>query len=275
MPKIAIFIISDSSGETALTVAQTAVSQFTKVEASYQRFPFIQTDSILEGILNLAKKQRAMIFHTLVNAKLSAHVKDFAAANRLQQFDCIQPAMGVLQTATGMTPVEVPGLVHNLNDTYFDRIAAMEFAVAYDDGKDPTGLLKADLVILGVSRTSKTPLSLFLANRGLRVANLPLGPTTQLPDELWQVDPKRIFGLTNQPEILRKIRQERMLSYGLPADSAYSDTDKISLELDYAQQLYKKIGCLVIDVSNKSIEETATLIMESVDYDLIPHSLTD
>lgn len=275
MPKIAIFIISDSSGETALTVAQTAVSQFPKVEASYQRFPFIQTDSILEGILNLAKKQRAMIFHTLVNAKLSAHVKDFAIANRLQQFDCIQPAMGVLQAATGLTPVEVPGLVHNLNDTYFDRIAAMEFAVAYDDGKDPTGLLKADLVILGVSRTSKTPLSLFLANRGLRVANLPLGPTTQLPDELWQVDPKRIFGLTNRPEILRKIRQERMLSYGLPADSAYSDTDKISLELDYAQQLYKKIGCLVIDVSNKSIEETATLIMESVDYDLIPHSLTD
>ena len=183
--------------------------------------------------------------------------------------------MKVMQAATGLQPEGVPGLVHNLTDTYFDRIAAMEFAVTYDDGKDPAGLLKADIVILGVSRTSKTPLSLFLANRNLRVANLPLSPQTQLPDELWQVDPKRIFGLTNKPSILRKIRQERMISYGLPADSAYSDTEKISEELAYAEKIYKKIGCLVIDVSNKSIEETATLIMESVDYDLIPHSLSD
>jgi Uncharacterized protein conserved in bacteria len=97
-----------------------------------------------------------------------------------------------MESATGLKPEGVPGLVHNLTDTYFDRIAAMEFAVAYDDGKDPTGLLKADIVILGVSRTSKTPLSLFLANRNLRVANLPLSPKTQLPDQLWQVDPKRI-----------------------------------------------------------------------------------
>lgn len=275
MQQMTIFVISDSSGETALTVAQTAVSQYPTIQVSYQRFPFIQTDSILDGILNLAKKQRAMIFHTLVSPKLSQHVREFAATNHLQQFDCIQPAMDVMHQATGLEPEGVPGLVHNLNDTYFDRIAAMEFAVTYDDGKDPTGLLKADIVILGVSRTSKTPLSLFLANRNLRVANLPLSPKTQLPDELWQVDPKRIFGLTNRPEILRKIRQERMLSYGLPADSAYSDTAKITEELAYAQKLYKKIGCLVIDVSNKSIEETATLIMESVDYDFIPHSLED
>ncbi|MDT6980509.1 pyruvate, water dikinase regulatory protein [Levilactobacillus zymae] len=275
MSPITIFVISDSSGETALTVAQTAVSQFPSVHVSYQRFPFIQTDSILEGILNLAKKQKAMLFHTLVNPQLSQHVREFAQTNHLQHFDCIQPAMQVMESATGLKPEGVPGLVHNLTDTYFDRIAAMEFAVAYDDGKDPTGLLKADIVILGVSRTSKTPLSLFLANRNLRVANLPLSPKTQLPDQLWQVDPKRIFGLTNRPEILRKIRQERMISYGLPADSAYSDTGKIQEELDYAQKIYKKIGCLVIDVSNKSIEETATLIMESVDYDLIPHPLDD
>ena len=275
MPQITIFVISDSSGETALTVAQTATSQFPDVKVSYQRFPFIQTHSILDSILNLAEKQHAMLFHTLVNQELSNHVRDFAEQHGLQHFDCIQPAMKVMQAATGLQPEGVPGLVHNLTDTYFDRIAAMEFAVTYDDGKDPAGLLKADIVILGVSRTSKTPLSLFLANRNLRVANLPLSPQTQLPDELWQVDPKRIFGLTNKPGILRKIRQERMISYGLPADSAYSDTEKISEELAYAEKIYKKIGCLVIDVSNKSIEETATLIMESVDYDLIPHSLSD
>ncbi|QMU07567.1 pyruvate, water dikinase regulatory protein [Levilactobacillus suantsaii] len=275
MAPITIFIISDSSGETALTVAQTAVSQFPAVHATYQRFPFIQTDSILGGILSLAKKQHAMLFHTLVNRKLSDHVSQFAEDNQLQHFDCIQPAMKIVASATDLQPEGVPGLVHNLTSTYFDRIAAMEFAVAYDDGKDPTGLLKADIVILGVSRTSKTPLSLFLANRNLRVANLPLSPKTQLPEELWQVDPKRIFGLTNQPDILRRIRRERMISYGLPADGAYSDTQKISEELAYAKKLYQKIGCLVIDVSNKSIEETATLIMESLDYDQRPHPLGD
>lgn len=273
MPKMSIFIISDSSGQTALTVAQTAVSQFPDANVNYQRFPFIQTDSILEGILNLADKQHAMLFHTLVDHHLSQQVKDFAADHHLYQCDCIQPAMDVMKAATGQEPEAIPGLVHNLTDTYFDRIAAMEFAVTYDDGKDPHGLLKADIVILGVSRTSKTPLSLFLANRNLRVANLPLAPKTQLPDELWQVDPKRIFGLTNRPETLRKIRQERMLSYGLPANSAYSNTTKIREELDYAQTIYQKIGCLVINVYNKSIEETATLIMESLDYDLVPHAL--
>ncbi len=108
--------------------------------------------------------------------------------------------MRALANRTGSNPVGLPSLNHNLTDTYFDRIAAMEFAVAYDDGKDPTGLLKADLVILGVSRTSKTPLSLFLANRGLKVANLPLSPQAQLPDELWQVDPKKNYWPDKQPE---------------------------------------------------------------------------
>lgn len=114
MQQITIFVISDSSGETALTVAQTAVSQYPAVQASYQRFPFIQTDSILDGILNLAKKQRAMIFHTLVSPKLSQRVREFAAKNLLQQFDCIQPAMAVMHQATGLEPEGVPGLVHKV-----------------------------------------------------------------------------------------------------------------------------------------------------------------
>lgn len=267
MAPIDIFIISDSSGETALTIAQTAVAQFPDTAVKYQRFPFIQTDSILSGILNLAATRKAVVFFTLVNHDLSVQVETFCQENQLEFFDCIQPAMTALANRTGIKPVGVPSLNHNLTDTYFDRIAAMEFAVAYDDGKDPTGLLKADLVILGVSRTSKTPLSLFLANRGIKVANLPLSPQAQLPDELWQVDPKKIIGLTNNPSVLRRIRQQRMISYGLPAESAYSDTDKIKEELQYASDIYKKIGCLVINVANKSIEETATLILESVDIE--------
>ncbi|KRM59412.1 pyruvate, water dikinase regulatory protein [Secundilactobacillus malefermentans] len=267
MKDLDVFIVSDSSGETALTIAQTAMAQFPNVHPKFQRFPFIQTESILQGILNLAKKNEAIIFHTLVTKKLSNIVDDFADQNQMGHFDCIQPALDSVAKRTNETPVEVPSLNHNLTETYFDRIAAMEFAVTYDDGKDPSGLEKADIVLLGVSRTSKTPLSLFLANRGLKVANLPLGPKTQLPEELWQVDPKKIIGLTNNPGALRKIRQERMISYGLPKESAYSDTTQIKQELEYAHKLYKKLGCLIINVSNKSIEETASVVMESLDID--------
>lgn len=266
-PEIEIFLISDSSGETALTVAQTAVAQFPDLKVKYQRFPFIQTASILSGILNLAAKNNAVLYYTLVTHPLSEQVADFATNHNLQSFDCIQPAMAVLANRSGVKPASIPSMNHNLTDTYFDRISAMEFAVAYDDGKDPAGLLKADLVILGVSRTSKTPLSLFLANRGIKVANLPLSPKSQLPDEIWQVNPKNIIGLTNSPKVLRRIRQQRMISYGLPAESAYSDTEKIKQELEYADEIYKKIGCLKINVANKSIEETATLILESLNLE--------
>ncbi|MTV81250.1 pyruvate, water dikinase regulatory protein [Secundilactobacillus folii] len=265
--EIEIFIISDSSGETALTVAQTAVAQFPDLKVKYQRFPFIQTESILGGILKLAAKHNAVIYYTLVTHSLSDQVNDFAEANQLQSFDCIQPAMQVLANRSGVKPASIPSMNHSLTDTYFDRIGAMEFAVAYDDGKDPTGLLKADLVILGVSRTSKTPLSLFLANRGIKVANLPLSPTSQIPDELWQVDKSKIIGLTNSPKVLRRIRQQRMISYGLPAGGAYSDTEKIKAELKYADDIYRKLGCLEINVANKSIEETATLILESLNLE--------
>lgn len=265
--EIELFIISDSSGETALNVAQTAVSQFPDLTVKYQRFPFIQTESILSGILNLAAKKQAVVYYTLVTHSLSDQVHDFTTEHNLQSFDCLQPAIKALATRSGQEPASIPSMNHSLTDTYFDRIGAMEFAVAYDDGKDPTGLLKADLVILGVSRTSKTPLSLFLANRGIKVANLPLSPTSQLPDEIWQVNPKKIIGLTNSPKVLRRIRQQRMISYGLPAESAYSDTEKIKAELKYADDIYQKIGCLVINVANKSIEETSTLILESLDLE--------
>lgn len=261
---IDIFIISDSSGETALTVAQTAVAQFPDIQVKYQRFPFIQTESILAGILKMAARKNAVLYYTLVTPSLSELVNHFTVENQLQAFDCLQPAIKALTDRTGVKPASIPSINHSLTDTYFDRIGAMEFAVAYDDGKDPTGLLKADIVILGVSRTSKTPLSLFLANRGIKVANLPLSPQSQLPDELWQVDPAKIIGLTNSPKVLRRIRQQRMISYGLPAESAYSDAEKIKAELKYADEIYKKIGCLVINVSNKSIEETATLILENL-----------
>lgn len=265
---INFFIISDSSGATTQTVAQTAASQFPTLEPKLHRFPFVQTESILTGILHMAQEQQAMIFHTLVNQELSDMVTNYAKDHGLYSFDCIQTPMGFITQATGLIPENVPGLIHDLNPAYFSRIDAMEFAVTNDDGKNPKGMLEADIVLLGVSRTSKTPLSLYLANQGLRVANLPVGPDLKIPAELKQVDHNRIFGLTNSPEKLSQIRRQRMLAYGLKAETPYSDTSHIRQELEYAINLYRRIDCLTINVANKSIEETASIILESLNIDL-------
>ena len=267
MKNLNLFIISDSSGETALTIARTAVSQFNQIKPNYQRFPFIKTHSILRGILKDAAENSAMIFYTLVSPSLNQQIKAFANVNHLYTFDCLQKPTQMIQDQLGIKPVMKTGMIHQLNHNYFDRISAMEYTVANDDGKDPHDLDQADIVILGVSRTSKTPLSLYLANKKLRVANVPIGPKTQLPKQIWQLDRKKIFGLTNSVQLLHKIRKARMISYGLGPNTPYSDPANIKNELKYAKQLYRKIGCLIINVANKSIEETATIIMESLNIE--------
>ncbi|GAJ25485.1 ATP/GTP-binding protein [Liquorilactobacillus sucicola DSM 21376 = JCM 15457] len=262
--KISLFIISDSLGETGYNLAQAAAVQFPNIDFKLHRFPLTKTTSLLGGILTQAKRADAFIIYTFVDQKLSEYVSSFCTANSLCSLDALSSLLETIQQKTGAQPVRQAGLNHNLNETYFHRIKALEFAVTYDDGKDPSGYLKADIVLLGVSRTSKTPLSLYLANKNFLVANLPLVPKAKIPDEIWQVDRQKIIGLTNDPKILNNIRRERMLTYGLDPDTKYSNVNNIEAELEYANDLYKKLGCLVINVSNKSIEETATLITESL-----------
>jgi len=264
MTVIKVFVLSDSIGETAHNVALAAAAQFSDYDIRYQRFPFVRTESLLQTVLDQALKEKAIIFHTFVDRDLSQFVNHFCDVQQLPYYDVITPALDTFSQVTHVQPTNRPGTVHALNNNYFDRINAIEFAVTYDDGKNPTGFLEADVVLLGVSRTSKTPLSLYLANRNLKVANLPLVPQAQIPDEIWKVDPKKIFGLTNDPEKLNNIRRQRMVQYGLNPDTVYSNTDKIKDELAYADDVFKKLGCLVINVANKSIEETATLITESL-----------
>lgn len=262
-----IFIISDSSGQTGTTIAKTAAAQFPEAYANISQYPFIQTKSILNGILKLAKENNAIIFHTLVNPELSDMVTQFSQDNQLASFGCIQKPIEIISHRLNESSAEVPGLVHDLNAAYFKRIAAIEFTVHNDDGRHPENLKKADIVILGVSRTSKTPLSLYLANESFKVANVPIGPNIQLPKEIWDLNPKKIFGLTNSVSKLHKIRSLRMKEYGLDGETTYSDPENIKKELDYAKNLYRKIGCLCINVHNKSIEETATIITESLHQD--------
>lgn len=174
----------------------------------------------------------------------------------------MSPLLKLFENYLGFEPMKEPGVTHKLDENYFKKVEAVEFAVKYDDGKDPRGVKKADIVVIGVSRTSKTPLSMYLAHKNLKVANIPLVPEVPVPEELYQIDSKKVIGLTTNPIKLNEIRQERLKALGLGNNASYASLDRILEELDYADDIMKRIGCPVIDVSSKAVEETANIIIE-------------
>lgn len=261
--QIYMYIISDSAGETASKLAHASIAQYDQLDVDVQllKQTFIENPSDLMCALEEAKELNAIVLQTLISEDLVQLSNEYCKENNLFTIDALSPIVNEVKKRTGIEPSRVPGALHFLNENYFERINAMEFAVKYDDGKDPRGFLEADILLLGVSRTSKTPLSLFLANKNLKVANLPLIPEAHIPPQIWEVDPKKIVGLTNDPKILNAIREDRMRSYGLRPNTAYSDIGKIKDELKFANELYEKIGCLIINVAQRSIEETASIIL--------------
>lgn len=261
---LTIYVISDSAGETATKLAQATMAQFPTVEFNLYRKTFVNDkENLIKGLRD-AKKHDAMILYTMIDEELLQLIQAFCQESDLYSVDVLSSTIDEIERRSGIKASREPGALHHLNKNYFKRIKAMEFAVKYDDGKDPRGFLEADVVLLGVSRTSKTPLSLFLANKNLKVANLPLVPQAHIPKQLWEVDSKKIVGLTNDPDVLNSIRKERMRAYGLNPDTAYSDIDKIRAELEFANELYQKLGCEVINVASLSIEETASMIMNAL-----------
>ena len=154
--------------------------------------------------------------------------------------------------------------MRRLDSQYFRRVEAIEFAVKYDDGKDPRGLKLAELVLVGVSRTSKTPLSMYLANKQIKVANVPLVPEVLPPDELFEIGRDKVVGLTIAPDQLFAIRKERLLALGLRHQSSYASLERILKELEFSEGIMKSLGCPVFDVTNKAVEETAGRLLELI-----------
>lgn len=258
-----IFLISDSTGETSEQLAKAALAQFCNLDVKFERFSHIREFLELSEILNKCKEtENSILFYSLVDTNLLDYTKKFCELNSITNVDLLSSSILAIQRVSNQAPVNNPGALRRLDEEYFKRIDSIEFAVRYDDGKDPRGVLIADLVILGISRTSKTPLSMYLANKNIRVANIPLVPESTVPEEVFQISPKKIIGLINSPEKLESIRKERLKSLGLPDNSIYSNTNRILEELEYSSKIMKKIGCPVIDVSNKAIEETADIILK-------------
>lgn len=262
MQKQNIYIVSDSTGETAEMNAKAALAQFKQIDYSIRKFSHIRSNKVLEEVL-VDISSDDLLFFSLTSKNIRDYLMDFCRTKNITYIDVLSPSIRAIEEKTSLSASTIPGALRELDENYFKRVEAIEFAVKYDDGKDPRGILKCDICLIGVSRTSKTPLSMYLANKNFKVANVPLVPETKLPEELFQVPSSKIIGLTNSPDNLNRIRTERLKSFGF-SSSSYSNLERILEETEYAHGIMRKIGCPIIDVSQKAIEETADIIIDYI-----------
>lgn len=257
-----IYIVSDSLGETAEFVVRAAATQFNSGNFEIRRIPYVNDRGAIAEVIAEARNNPGVIAYTLVVPGLREELETLAGKSGIPTVDVLGPLIKALAEATGYEPKLQAGLLHRLDEQYFRRIEAIEFAIKYDDGKDARGLMHADLVLIGVSRTSKTPVSMYLAQKRIKVANVPLVPEVAPPAELFRLPRRKLIGLTIQPQPLNQIRLERLKALGLTPDAEYANLERIRKEIAYADQLMAQLGCPVIDVTNKAIEETAGKVLE-------------
>jgi [pyruvate, water dikinase]-phosphate phosphotransferase / [pyruvate, water dikinase] kinase len=260
--KEVVYVVSDSVGETAEFVVKAVATQFNGGHVDIRRSSYVEDFEDIEDVLLLAKRGNSIIAYTIVVPTLKLYLDSRALEEGILAVDLLGPLMNAFVTRFNKQPHHQPGLMRKLDEEYFRKIEAIEFAVKYDDGRDPRGITKADIVLVGVSRTSKTPLSMYLAHQRFKVANVPLVPEVQPPDELFQIPRKNCIGLIISPNKLNEIRTERLKALGLASQANYASFERILEELDHAEKIMKRVGCPVIDVSNKAVEETAGLILE-------------
>ncbi|MDO5689948.1 MAG: pyruvate, water dikinase regulatory protein [Tissierellia bacterium] len=256
-----IRVISDSLGETGEQVVHAMMKQFPSIRYHVVRYPGVISEEQIDNIL-LFLEEGEIVISTIVLEELRNYLLEQASTQNIHVFDILGGPLMQFEGVFGIKAVMKPGANRELDTDYFSKIAAIEFTVKYDDGKDPRGIPMADVTLVGVSRTSKTPTSMYLANKGYKVVNIPMVPEIEAPKELFTSDPKRIIGLIIDPDKLNAIREERLRSLGIEGGSTYAQDERIRKELVYAKGIMKKIGCEVLDVSNSTIEGTAGEIVK-------------
>jgi [pyruvate, water dikinase]-phosphate phosphotransferase / [pyruvate, water dikinase] kinase len=260
-PQKTVFVVSDSTGSTAEKVTMAAVMQFSETSVRVRRFPNVRTEAALRRTLEHAQKEQAMVIHTMGIRTLRDLANYESDRLGLHALDLLGPILSKLSAYIGHAPYNLPGLLHQLDEAYFHRVEAVEFTVRHDDGMGVDTLATADVIIAGVSRTSKTPLSMYLAHLGYRVANVPIVPGIPPPDQLINAPHEKIFALIIRPEALLKIREERLRKLGVKKKTSYVDGKSVQTELAEARKLFQRQGWRTIDVSGKAVEEVATEIM--------------
>lgn len=257
-----VFVVSDSLGETADFVARAAASQFDHGRMEIRRIPYVCDVVHIDEIFEEAVKYNSIITYTVVIKELRDRIILLSKGKNIPCVDLLGPTIEAISSVSRLKPKMATGLLRKMDEEYFRKVEAIEFAVKYDDGKDARGLRNADIVLIGVSRTSKTPVCMYLAHKKIKAANMPLVPEVAPPEELFEIPAKRIIGLTIRPQLLNDIRHERLKALGLTSGADYANPNRILAELDYAQNLFKRLGCRVIDVTNRAVEETAGRVLE-------------
>ncbi|MCJ2019814.1 MULTISPECIES: pyruvate, water dikinase regulatory protein [unclassified Methylobacterium] len=257
-----LHLVSDSTGETLINVGRAAAAQYEGVSAIEHVYPLVRSAAQLDRVISEIRAAPGLVLYTLVGGDLGERLEEVARETGSPCLSVLRPVHDLLRAYLGAETTARPGAQHMLNAEYFKRIDAMNFTLAHDDGNLPEDLEQADVILLGVSRTSKTPTSIYLANRGLKTTNLPLVPGMPLPPAIERARKPLVVGLFASPERIVQIRQNRLSSLNADESSLYVDRSAVADEITMSRRLFVKNRWPTIDVTRRSIEETAAAIVD-------------
>ena len=261
MTRLHLHLLSDSTGETLEMIAKAALAQFDHAEVIRHFWPMVRSQHHLDRIVGELATSPGLVLHTVVNDEIRQRLEDRCRVLGLPHVPVLDAVTVALEDRLGQEAHGRPGRQHAMDEAYFDRVDAIQFTIAHDDGVGADEWEEADIVLAGVSRSSKTPTSIYLANRGYKVANIPLVVESPPPPGLFELRRPLVVGLTTAPKRLIEIRRNRLLALNQATDTAYVDEERVASELAFARRIFADHGWPVIDVTRRSIEETAAAIM--------------
>lgn len=257
-----LYLISDATGETLHTIARACLVQFEDIDVVEHAWPMVRTERALDTVLEELATEPGLVLYTLLDEGLSGKLQEFCRRNHLRCISVLEPFIDTMAQYFQAGIRRLPGQQHVMDDEYFSRIDAINFVMTHDDGQATGDLTQAEVILVGVSRTSKTPTCIYLANRGIKAANVPIVPGATLPDILFKKDGPLVVGLIEDPRRLVEIRRNRLRLHHEDADTSYTDFDAVKKEIADARRLFARNGWPVIDVTRRSIEETAASIIQ-------------
>jgi len=259
-----LHLISDATGETINAVARACLVQFEDMEPVEHTWSMVRTERQLQKVMDGIAANPGLVLFTLVDDRLRYLLEESCRGLNVPCISVLDPVLGALGAFLRTTMRHIPGRQHALDREYFARIEAMNYGMAHDDGQSTRDLEAADVVLIGVSRTSKTPTCLYLANRGIKAANVPFVAGVPLPNEIENLKKPLVVGLTCDPTALVQVRRNRLRMINNTEDTSYTDTETVKAEVAEARKLFTRHGWPVLDVSRRSIEETAAAVMQMI-----------
>jgi regulator of PEP synthase PpsR (kinase-PPPase family) len=263
--RLHLHLLSDSTGETLENIAKAVLSQFDGVEIIKHFWPLVRSDGHLDRVANEIARRQGLVLYTVADPEMRAKLEAKSHALGLRAISVLDPVVDAVSAVLGRRATASVGRQHVLDDAYFSRVEAIHYTIACDDGANHENWDQADILLAGVSRTSKTPTSIYLANRGYRTANIPLVPESPPPDKIYHLSGPLVVGLTTSPDRLIQIRRNRLLSLNQAPETSYVDHDRVQAELAFARRIFADQGWPVIDVTRRSIEETAAAVIKLVE----------